>query len=108
MRRKSKFHSFRISITKKEYQKVKEGFALTTCRSLSEYVRKLMFGRRITICYRDRAFDDFIEEAIRLRKALLLCADQGGFDEHERMKLLQKTEEIRSIVIKISETCLQK
>lgn len=106
MGRKIKFHSFRVSVTEKEYQKIKEGCAATTCRSLSEYGRKLMFGRQITVCYRNRAFDDFIEEAIRLRKALLVFGSQGGFDEGERMRLLQKAEEIRSIVIKISETCL--
>ncbi|MBN8850250.1 MAG: hypothetical protein J0H07_00185 [Sphingobacteriales bacterium] len=106
--RKNKFESFRISITAGEYQKIKDGYAVTTCRSMSEYVRRLMFGRPITFCYRNRAFDDFIEEAIRLRKALILFCNQGGFNEQERNELTGKIEEIRSITIKISETCSQK
>lgn len=105
---KSKFESFRISITKGEYQKIKDGFATSTCRSMSGYVRKLMFGRPITFCYRNRAFDDFIEEAIRLRKALVQCCSEGGLKEAGRNELMQKMDEIRSIIIKISETCSQK
>ncbi|MBN8856070.1 MAG: hypothetical protein BGO55_16595 [Sphingobacteriales bacterium 50-39] len=106
--RKIRFHSFFISVTKKEYEKIKEGYAATTCRSMSEYVRRLMFDRPITVCYRNRAFDEFIEEAIRLRKTLLLFCNQGGLKDLERNELIQKIEEIRSVIIKISETCSPK
>jgi len=105
--KKMTFYSLRISVTEKEHQELKDGYANSTCRSISEYVRKRMFSRKITVCYRNRAFDEFIEEAIRLRKALILFSDQGRFDEHEKMNLLQKIEEISLIVIKISETCSQ-
>jgi hypothetical protein len=108
MARSKKFESFRISLTNGEYQKIKDGYAVTTCRSMSEYVRRLMFGRPITFCYRNRAFDEFIEESIRLRKALVLFCNQGGFSEPERNELVQKIDEIRGIIIKISETCSQK
>jgi len=108
MAKARKFEKLGVSMTRKEYEKVKEGFAASTCRTISEYARKLIFGRKITVCYRNRAFDDFMEEAIRLRKALVLFCGQGGFDEREKMNVLQKVEEIRSIVVKISETCSQK
>ena len=105
--RKTAFYSLRIAVTEKEYQQLKEGYANTTCRSISEYVRKRMFDRRITVCYRNRAFDEFIEEAIRLRKALLLFCNQGVFKEPEKNELVQKIEGIRSMIIKIAETCSQ-
>ena len=95
-------------MTEKELENIKEGYATTTCRSMSEYVRKLIFRRPITIRYRNQAFDHFIEEAIRLRKAITLFCNQGEVNERERNELLQKMEEIRSIIIKISEICSPK
>jgi len=106
--RKTRFRSFYISVTEKDLEKIKEGSAATTCRSMSEYVRRLIFRKPVTVCYRNRAFDEFIEESIRLRKTLVQLSSQGSFDESERMELLQKIEGIRSIIIKISETCSQK
>ena len=107
-KRNIRFENLKICMTKEEYQKVKDAYAATTCRSLSEYLRKLIFRKRITVSYRNRAFDEFIEVGIRLKKALVLFCEQGGSDEQERMRLVRDVEDIKLILIKISEICLQK
>lgn len=42
----------------------------TTCRSLSEYARKVLFERGITVRYRNDSLDKLMEELILLRKEL--------------------------------------
>jgi hypothetical protein len=40
------------------------------CRSLSEYSRNVLLGKKVTVIYRDRSMDEVLEEFILLRQEL--------------------------------------
>lgn len=53
-----------------EYELLNKRVAGTTCRSLSEYSRKVLLEKTITVISRDKSMDDVLEELILLRKEL--------------------------------------
>jgi hypothetical protein len=53
-----------------EYKFLNKRLASTTCTSLSEYSRKVLLEKSITVTSRDKSMDDVLEELILLRKEL--------------------------------------
>lgn len=63
-------HFLRVGLTPEDYQKVYAKFSKSTCRSLSEYSRKILLCKPIVTYYRNQSLDDFMEESIVLRNEL--------------------------------------
>lgn len=59
-----------LRLTPEEYAKTEQKWKASTCRKLSDYLRKHLFDKNITTTYRNQSLDDFIEETILLRKEL--------------------------------------
>jgi hypothetical protein len=59
-----------LRLTPEEYAKTEQKWKTSTCRKLSDYLRKHLFDKGITTTYRNQSLDDFIEETILLRKEL--------------------------------------
>ena len=59
-----------LRLTPEEYTKIEKRYKASTCRKLSDYVRKHLFNRPITTHYRNQSLDDFIEEMALLRNEL--------------------------------------
>jgi hypothetical protein len=59
-----------LRLTTEEYAKIEQKFNSSTCRKISDYLRRQLFDKSITITYRNESFDDFTEETILLRKEL--------------------------------------
>ena len=59
-----------LRLTPEEYAKMEQKWKASTCRKLSDYLRKHLLGKPITTTYRNQSLDDFIEETIVLRKEL--------------------------------------
>jgi hypothetical protein len=53
-----------------EYKLLQEKYQSTTCRQLSEYIRRVLFEKKITVFTRNKSMDDFMTELIALRKEL--------------------------------------
>ena len=83
-----------VMLSKADFEKFKEGLANSTCRGMSEYGRKLLTGRPVTMFYRDKAFDAFVQEAIALRNYLQLL---GPASAH----FLPLLEQIKTCINKI-------
>lgn len=66
----NKIRRITIRLTTKEYAEIETKFKATTCRKLSDYIRKQLFGKPIVSTYRNKSLDDFIEETIILRNEL--------------------------------------
>ena len=129
MERENSNRSRRITLrlTEKEYAKIESQFKASTCRKLSDYIRKHLFSRPITCTYRNQSLDDLMEETVLLsselrsignninqiaRKAntLKMIPDFKGhlyLFEVQRKRLSDKMEEISSHTKKISEQWLQ-
>lgn len=116
-----------LRFTPAEYTKIERKWKATTCRKLSEYIRKYLFNKTITTNYRNESLDEFMGEIIRLRnelKAIGNNLNQAVKKLHtlnhipefrtwiisqqlEQKILLGKIEEIKKCTQKISEKWLQ-
>ena len=59
-----------LRLTPKEYEQIEKKWEASTCRKLSDYVRRIIFGKPIVTTFRDQSLDDFMAEAIKLRNEL--------------------------------------
>jgi hypothetical protein len=113
--------SVRISI--EEYDRIKEAYRRTACRTFSKYLRAMMLCEPVVGRYRSQSIDDFMPVAIGLKNSLdvsvrtigdfikalegrAMSADIGSLIDHllaEEFSLRRFVEEIRSQLIKITE-----
>lgn len=47
-----------VRFTTKEYEQIEKKWKDSTCRKLSEYVRKIIFNQPIVATYRNKSLDD--------------------------------------------------
>ncbi|MCC9020409.1 plasmid mobilization protein [Flavobacterium lipolyticum] len=116
-----------LRFTPWEYAEIEKKWKASTCRKLSDYLRKIIFNKPITSNYRNQSLDEFMFEIIRLRtelKALGNNFNQAVKKLHtlqqiaefktwiityelERRILFNKVEEINKYIEKISRKWLQ-
>jgi hypothetical protein len=87
-----------LRLTPKEYAKIKHKWKASTCRKLSDYVRKHLFDKPITTTYRNQSLDDFMEETIALCNEL--NAIGNNFNQAvKKLHTLQQIPELRNWII---------
>ena len=116
-----------LRLTPKEYEQVEKKWKASTCRKLSDYVRRIIFEKPIVATYRNQSFDDFMTEAIKLRNELNGIGNNFNQAvkklhtlhqipefrdwlinyELEKKVLLNKMDEIKNHIQKIGEKWLQ-
>ncbi len=116
-----------LRLTEKEYAKIERKWKGSTCRKLSEYIRKHLFSKPITTYYRNQSLDEFMNEMIRLRNELHAIGNNINqavkklhtlqqisefknwiiTNEIQQKILLNKEEEIKKHIQKITEKWLQ-
>lgn len=129
MERENSNRSRRITLrlTPQEYAKIEQRYKNSTCRKLSDYVRRHLFNKPITTHYRNQSIDDSIEEIVLLRNELSAIGNNVNqvvkkmhtlqqipeFREWitryelERMILSNKINDIQNHIYKISDKWLQ-
>jgi MobC-like protein len=55
-----------LRLTQQEWDKIHRLAANSTCRSTSEYARKVLSQKPVRVFYRNQSFDDFEERMLRL------------------------------------------
>jgi len=110
-----------------EFSRFEQQYKKTTCRTMSEYIRSALFGKKITTLYRNQSLDDLIEEMVitnqqitaiesTIEKAvvkLYSCPETGGLEEPlytlqaEVKKLGKKIKKIKNHFEKITQEWLQ-
>jgi hypothetical protein len=116
-----------LRLTPEEYSAVEQNWKKSTIRKLSEFVRRLIFGKAVTSYSRNQSLDELVDELVLLRKELnaigvnfnqavhrlhtldhlpQMASWVQGF-ERERDLLFGKVEEIRQRVNLISDQWLQ-
>jgi hypothetical protein len=60
--------SFRVKPS--EYELIEQNFKSTTCRSLSEYTRKVLLSKPVVVKYRNQSADQFLAEMILFKNEL--------------------------------------
>lgn len=116
-----------VRFTIKEYEQIEKKWKDSTCRKLSEYVRKIIFNKPIVATYRNKSLDDLMTELIQLKKELNGIGNNFNqavkklhtlhqipefkqwlkVYEAEKILLLSKVEEIKNVTDKIGEQWLQ-
>ncbi|SDG74963.1 hypothetical protein SAMN04488062_10214 [Flavobacterium omnivorum] len=116
-----------LRFTPEEYAKIERKWKASTCRKLSDYIRKHLFDKPINTTFRNQSLDDMTLEMMLLNKQLnaignnfnqavkkLHTLDQISefkvwiiSSEQDKKILLNKVEEIKICIQKISEKWLQ-
>lgn len=116
-----------LRLTLKEYDQIEKKFKASTCRKLSDYVRRSIFEKPIVTTYRNQSLDDSMTEMMRLRNELNSIGnnfnqavkklhtlhqiaefkDWLNAYETEKNMLLHKVEEIKNNIEKVGEKWLQ-
>jgi hypothetical protein len=88
-----------LRLTQKEYAQIEKKWKASTCRKLSDYVRRSIFDKPIVTTYRNESIDDLMAEAIKLRNELNSLAN--NFNQAVKMlHTLQQIAEFRTWIIK--------
>jgi hypothetical protein len=87
-----------LRLTPEEYAKIERKWKTSTCRKLSDYVRKHLFDKPITTTYRNQSLDDFMEETI------VLCNELNAIGNNinqavKKLHTLQQIPEFRNWII---------
>lgn len=129
MERENSNRSRRITLrlTDQEYAKIESKFTASTCRKISDHIRRQLFNKPIITTYRNQSLDDYMEEIIVLNSELRAIGNnvnqiakkinslklmpefkmQLFMFEIESKRLFDKMEEIRNHTKKLSEKWLQ-
>ena len=65
---RSRFIGLRLTIT--EFDRLEEWRRQSTTTEISEFIRRVLFGKPITVHQRNRSLDDFMAEMMKLRTEL--------------------------------------
>jgi hypothetical protein len=87
-----------LRLTPKEYAKIERKWKSSTCRKLSDYVRKHLFDKPIVTTYRNQSLDDFMEETIVLRNELNAIGNNIN-QAVKKLHTLQQIPEFRNWII---------
>ncbi|TKK66363.1 plasmid mobilization relaxosome protein MobC [Ilyomonas limi] len=84
-----------IRLKEEEYNKIHKKFEASTCRKLSEYARRILLDKVVTINQRNQSLDAFMAEMIRLRNELHNV--ENNFNQAvKKLHTLQKIDEFKS------------
>jgi hypothetical protein len=100
-RKKVIFYKLQVAVSKEEFEKAKKRLANSTCRTLTELVRKSVLGKPVTTFTRSRSFDEFMEEAIALRKEMQAIRQNLPFTIEGETRLIAIQEDIKTCINKI-------
>jgi hypothetical protein len=116
-----------LRLTPGEYAKIEKKWKASTCRKLSDYIRRHLFEKPVVTTFRNRSQDDIMAELTKLRgelnavgnnfnqavKKLHTLTQITEFRtwlitwEVEKKILVNKVDEIKNNIKKILETWLQ-
>lgn len=87
-----------LRLTPEEYTKIERKWKSSTCRKLSDYIRKHLFDKPIVTTYRNQSLDDFMEETIVLRNQLNAIGTNVN-QAVKKLHTLQQIPEFRNWII---------
>ncbi len=87
---KIRLRRLNIRLSTQEWDKIHRLSSNTTCRSISEYARKVLLNHPVKVFYRNQSFDNFEEQMIRLIPQL-----ENANDTFDR--LVEKLDPLKNI-----------
>jgi hypothetical protein len=83
-----------VRLTEKEYAELQRLCKNTTCRRLSDYVRRIIFTRPVNVKYRNASVDDFLTDMLAMKKELNAVGNNFNQSVH-KLHTLDHDPEIR-------------
>lgn len=84
-----------LRLTPEEYARIEKKWKATTCRKLSDFIRRHLFEKPIVTTYRSRTEDDAIVELGKLRSELNHIGN--NFNQAvKRLNTIENSEEFRT------------
>ena len=87
-----------LRLTQQEYEQIEKKFKASTCRQLSEYVRRSLFNKPIVTTYRNQSFDNAMTEMIKLRNELNSIGNNIN-QAVKKLHTLNQIQEFRSWIL---------
>jgi len=82
-----------VRLTDQEFEKIQAQFSRSTCRKLSEYIRRVLLSKPVTMNQRNQSLDDFMAEMITLRNEL----NAIGNNYNQTVKRLHTLDDLEDI-----------
>ena len=93
-----------VRLTEEEFKEVYHQCENSTCRSLTEYVKKVLTKKPVTVKVRNQSQDELLQTMIGIKNRLDQLAAQA---EGSGVSVLLEIREIKSLTAKIAEKWLQ-
>jgi hypothetical protein len=95
-----------IHCSKKEYDKICLLLKNTTCRSISEYARKMMLRKPITVTNRNLSIDALIDTVNAIRRDIEVLIEHPSLSERDKATLAQQIGNLTPLFIQIADQCI--
>jgi hypothetical protein len=93
-----------VRLTEEEFKEVYHQCENSTCRSLTEYVKKVLTKKPVTVKVRNQSQDELLQTMIGIKNRLDQLAERA---ETSNPAVLREFGEIKSLTLKIAEKWLQ-
>jgi hypothetical protein len=97
----TRFLSIRLST--EEYAEVYQHLQQSTCRSLTEYVKKVLTSKPVTVKVRDQSREEILQQLTLIKSRLETIVDKSAPADAEH--LLREVADIKSYIRQIAEKC---
>ena len=95
-------------VSSEEYEVIKSIFRSSAYRSFSNYVRKMLLAQPISLKYGNASIDPLIDQLIGLRNNIEATLEHPSLSDEDKSLLKTLFSEIKILIIKIADICLQK
>jgi hypothetical protein len=96
--------AFRCSVD--EYNAIRTLGRNTTCRSFSEYARKVLLAKPVAITHRNLSLDRLIDTMAAVQTELGKLLELKTLSIADRIQLSKIVQEIKDLLIKIFDECI--
>ena len=87
-----------LRLTPREYANIERKWKASTCRKLSDYIRRSLFDKPVVTTYRNKSQDDIMAELTKLRNELNALGN--NFNQAvKRLHTLQQIPEFKAWVV---------
>ena len=97
----TRFLSIRLST--EEFDEVYQHLQQSTCRSLTEYVKKVLTQKPVTVKVRDQTREDVLQQLIQIKSRLEALLEKTV--PHDMPSLQHEITEIKSSIRQIADKC---
>jgi hypothetical protein len=92
-----------IRLSEDEYKEVYGHLQQSACRSLTEYVKKVLTNKPVTVKIRDQSREDLLQQLVLIKTRLETLIDKGQNGQSLQNEIIDIKQSIREIADKCSQ-----